>query len=75
MHDFLFSGDLASAIREKGGMHFGAYHSLLEWFHPLYIQDKANGFKTQKFPKVKNSFKAIMPYHLFLNLRLIYPMI
>jgi hypothetical protein len=23
-----------------------------EWFHPLYLKDKQNGFKTQFFPNV-----------------------
>lgn len=30
-------------------MHFGLYNSLYEWFHPLYLMDKQNGFKTQEF--------------------------
>jgi len=49
---FLFSGELATAIRSKTDIHFGMYHSLLEWFHPLYEQDRANGFKTQDFVRV-----------------------
>ncbi|CAH1794581.1 unnamed protein product, partial [Owenia fusiformis] len=31
-------GDLASAIRSRTNTHFGLYHSLFEWFHPLYLQ-------------------------------------
>nr|CAD7263367.1 unnamed protein product [Timema shepardi] len=42
-------GDLASAVRNKTDLKFGLYHSLFEWFHPLYLQDKANGYKTQYF--------------------------
>ncbi|XP_041759815.1 tissue alpha-L-fucosidase [Coregonus clupeaformis] len=42
-------GDLAAAIRKRKGLHFGLYHSLYEWFHPLYLKDKASGFKTQEF--------------------------
>ncbi|KAM6959427.1 tissue alpha-L-fucosidase-like isoform 1-T1 [Aplochiton taeniatus] len=41
-------GELATAIRKKS-LHFGLYHSLYEWFHPLYLADKASGFKTQNF--------------------------
>uniref|UniRef100_UPI00358EC362 tissue alpha-L-fucosidase-like n=1 Tax=Myxine glutinosa TaxID=7769 RepID=UPI00358EC362 len=41
-------GPLAAAVRKRG-LHFGLYHSLFEWFNPLYLQDKATGFKTQKF--------------------------
>uniref|UniRef100_A0A8C0CIJ8 Alpha-L-fucosidase n=1 Tax=Balaenoptera musculus TaxID=9771 RepID=A0A8C0CIJ8_BALMU len=32
---------------------YGLYHSLLEWFHPLYLRDKKNGFKTQHFVHAK----------------------
>nr|CAD7449331.1 unnamed protein product [Timema bartmani] len=42
-------GELASAVRNKTNLKFGLYHSLFEWFHPLYLQDKANGYKTQYF--------------------------
>ncbi|XP_049960854.1 alpha-L-fucosidase-like [Schistocerca serialis cubense] len=46
-------GDLATAIRKKGGMVFGVYHSLFEWYNPLYLKDKSSGFKTQDFVKQK----------------------
>ena len=41
-------GPLAEAVRGKG-LKFGLYHSKFEWFNPTYLQDKANGFSTQKF--------------------------
>jgi len=41
-------GLLAEAIRAQG-LHFGAYHSLFEWFNPLYLQDKANNWTTNKY--------------------------
>jgi len=47
-----YSGDLAKAVKSKPGLHFGLYHSMMDWFHPLYLQDKANGWKTDKFPVV-----------------------
>ena len=47
-------GDLASAIRNKTDIKFGVYHSLFEWFNPLYLQDKANKWKTQKFVSVSS---------------------
>jgi alpha-L-fucosidase len=50
---FLATGELAEAIREKTNMHFGLYHSLYEWYHPLYLQDKANNFETQDFVRLK----------------------
>ncbi|OQV17346.1 Alpha-L-fucosidase [Hypsibius exemplaris] len=43
-------GDLANAVRNRTDLHFGLYHSMFEWFHPLYLQDKANNWKTQDFP-------------------------
>lgn len=27
----------------------GLYHSLYEWYNPLYLLDKASGFQSQKF--------------------------
>jgi len=35
-------------------MHFGLYHSMMDWFHPLYLQDKANGWKSRLFPVVSS---------------------
>ncbi|KAJ8925099.1 hypothetical protein NQ315_001280 [Exocentrus adspersus] len=41
-------GELAEAVRANN-LTFGLYHSLLEWFHPLYLADKASNFETQEF--------------------------
>ena len=41
-------GELADAVRAEG-LVFGLYHSLFEWFNPIYLQDKANNFQTQNF--------------------------
>ncbi|XP_022643958.1 alpha-L-fucosidase-like [Varroa destructor] len=46
-------GELAKAIRASGDLRFGLYHSLFEWFNPLYLRDKANLFSTQNFVKAK----------------------
>ncbi|OWF45483.1 alpha-L-fucosidase-like [Mizuhopecten yessoensis] len=46
-------GELAKAVKKKQGMHFGTYHSLFEFYHPLYLQDKANGYRTQDFVRDK----------------------
>ena len=48
-------GDLAKAIAKKPDIHFGLYHSMFEWYNPLYLQDKANNFTTQHFVKVSVS--------------------
>mgnify|MGYP000853058046 CR=1 FL=1 len=41
-------GELTDAVRAEG-LHMGLYHSIFEWFHPLYLQDKANNFTTRRF--------------------------
>ncbi|XP_054156458.1 alpha-L-fucosidase-like [Oppia nitens] len=41
-------GDLAIAVR-KANIRFGVYHSLYEWFNPLYLEDKANNWTTNRF--------------------------
>ncbi|KAM7321897.1 LOW QUALITY PROTEIN: hypothetical protein ACRRTK_018738 [Alexandromys fortis] len=45
-------GELGAAVRKRN-IRYGLYHSLLEWFHPLYLLDKKNGFKTQYFVSAK----------------------
>jgi len=47
-----FTGELVAAIRNRTDLHFGVYHSLFEWFNPLYLQDSANDFHTRIFPEV-----------------------
>ena len=49
----IFAGDLAAAIKANTGLHFGLYFSLFEWFNPLYLQDKANGYKTKTYVEVR----------------------
>ncbi|XP_063240925.1 alpha-L-fucosidase-like [Bacillus rossius redtenbacheri] len=46
-------GDLMKSIRYKTSLKFGLYHSLYEWYNPLYLQDKASGFLSQIFAKDK----------------------
>ncbi|XP_064254648.1 tissue alpha-L-fucosidase isoform X1 [Passer domesticus] len=41
-------GELGEALRESN-LRYGLYHSLMEWFNPLYLADKQSGFKTQSF--------------------------
>ena len=45
----LFAGELANAIRTKTDLKFGLYHSLYEWFNPLYLYDQKNNYKTNIF--------------------------
>jgi len=35
---------------------FGLYYSLFEWFNPHYLNDKANGFKTDEYIQVGESY-------------------
>lgn len=44
-------GDLADAIRSHTNITFGLYHSLFEWFNPLYLKDSAKNFSTQDYVK------------------------
>lgn len=44
---------MANAIRNNTDLKFGLYHSLYEWFHPLYVKDKDNNWNTQDFVKSK----------------------
>ncbi|XP_070620217.1 tissue alpha-L-fucosidase isoform X2 [Erythrolamprus reginae] len=45
-------GELGEAVRKRN-ISFGLYHSLYEWFHPLYLLDKKNSFKSQFFVSEK----------------------
>jgi len=46
-------GDLVNSIRKRTDIRMGIYHSLLEWFNPLYIEDGKNNWTTHYFPKAK----------------------
>ncbi|XP_029919447.1 tissue alpha-L-fucosidase-like [Myripristis murdjan] len=58
--------ELAVAIRNRS-LHFGLYHSLFEWYNPLFLLDEASGFKTQNFvawrtlPDLVNLVKVYKP--------------
>ena len=41
-----------NSLRKKTTLKVGLYHSLLEWFHPFYVADKASGFRNSTFPLV-----------------------
>ncbi len=49
-------GDLAKAVKATTSdhtqqkLHFGLYHSLFEWYNPLFRDDFDNNFTTNNFP-------------------------
>lgn len=43
------TGELAKAIRTNTRIRFGLYHSMYEWYNPLYLADKRNNFTTDTF--------------------------
>jgi len=59
-------GELASAIKavnspyhNKNPLKFGVYHSLYEWFNPLFLQDKKNNFTTDHFVTMKTMAELV----------------
>ena len=52
-------GDLAREIKATESpttgqkLHWGVYHSLFEWFNPLFLEDKANNWTTRAFVEEK----------------------
>jgi len=46
-------GDLGHSIRTQTNLRYGLYHSLYEWYHPLYLNDKHNNFTTNRYVEEK----------------------
>ena len=52
-------GDLAKEIKAAKSpttgqsLHWGVYHSLFEWFNPIFLKDKASNWTTRTFVKEK----------------------
>jgi len=46
-------GELANATRQNSDLKFGLYHSMFEWFHPLYLSDKKSNWTQQDFVNQK----------------------
>ncbi|KAH0622357.1 hypothetical protein JD844_024594 [Phrynosoma platyrhinos] len=58
--------ELASSIRHRTGLHFGLYHSLFEWFNPLFLDDAASLFMKNQFPVHKTLpelYELVNQYH------------
>ncbi|CAH0748069.1 unnamed protein product [Diatraea saccharalis] len=45
-------GELSEAVRQKG-LKFGVYHSLYEWYNPIYLEDKKANFTTRHYAESK----------------------
>jgi len=45
--------ELAEAVRADNRIRFGLYHSLLEWYNPMYLSDKDSGFTQTEFVEKK----------------------
>lgn len=41
-------GELTASVK-AAGLHMGLYLSMFEWYHPLFLQDRANGFNTSTY--------------------------
>ena len=41
-------GDLTASVR-KAGLHMGLYHSLREWYNPVYLKDNEDNCSTTTF--------------------------
>lgn len=54
--------ELAEAVTTKTSMKFGLYHSLFEWFHPIYMENRQNSFKTNEFVTTKVRPKYTISY-------------
>ena len=53
-NNFALTGALADSIRNRTDIHFGVYHSLFEFYNPLYLQDVANNYTTQNYVRVRS---------------------
>lgn len=64
-------GELCEAISKQPDLTFGLYHSLLEWFHPMYISDKNSLFQNREFsvnkaiPEMKELIEKYKPLVLW----------
>lgn len=58
----MFTGELATSIRKRTSMKFGVYHSLFEWYNPMFEADRKNGFKTRDYVEVGGPLHQVPGY-------------
>ena len=58
----MFTGELATSIRKRTSMKFGVYHSLFEWYNPMFEADRKNGFKTRDYVEVGGPLYQVPGY-------------
>ena len=59
-----FCGELKAAL-EKTDVKFGVYHSVYEWFHPLYLKDPEEYAVKHLIPMLKELITKYEPWTLF----------
>ena len=58
-------GELATALQNVTSpytskpLQLGLYHSLLEWFNPLYLRDRENNYQTNDFVRMKIQLELV----------------
>lgn len=57
-------GELAAACRARD-LQFGFYYSLYEWFHPLWLKDKARYVNEHMIPQFKDVVSRYQPAIIF----------
>lgn len=58
-------GELSAAVKNTG-LKFGTYHSMFEFYNPLYLEDKQNNWTTNRFVKFKTMpelYELVNNYH------------
>jgi alpha-L-fucosidase len=53
-------GDLAAAMRSRG-IRYGLYYSLYEWYHPLWLTDRARYVAEHMHPQFKDLVRRYTP--------------
>ena len=62
------AGELATAIRStQPHIHYGLYHSLYDWYNPLYLMDKNNSFQSNHFVTMKTMPELIELVEILMN--------